>query len=661
MAYQNYLNFDLVITRGGDDWYRAIVDSPKGPGNAAFSHPFTSEELEEFLAELNNLHDQEGAREAIKRFGGALFQQVFNRELYSVWTRNLDETSEEVGLRLRLRLVKVPELENLPWEYLYDESRASFLSASPRTPVIRYLDVARPSQRPLTRGPLKLLVLISNPIDEAQLDVEREWQKLNEALGVLERTNKVKLVALRGEQANLLALQDVLQREPIHVLHFIGHGAFDDETGGYLLLQGEGGRGHRVTGEDLNWFLTDQGLRLVVLNACEGARALLDDPFAGVAQALYQGGVPAVVAMRMGITDDAAVAFSRAFYGAISNYYPVDSALAEARKAMRAQGSHVEWATPCLYLSSSDARLLQEIESDRPVQKGHFDEMIEAFMDGKVAVFVGPAANVSGEGHPPDDLGLAASLRNGASCELGSDWGLPRVSQYVENARSREFLTAELRASLRKASRHGPVHKFLAALPSLLRERGSPKAFPLIVTGNYDNAIERAFLQANDGEGEPHEVLTFNREEGAFGEFYHTPFRGAEQALTPKKRKALQFKDKAVILKVRGAVDGKDRGGDGSVVTEDNYISFPSSRELDLLLPDCLKGRLRESHLLFLGWNLSDWNYRVILDRLWRPETPISWVVLCDRDDEQFWRRRRVRILDATLDDWIAGLTGRLQ
>jgi predicted component of type VI protein secretion system len=54
-----------------------------------------------------------------------------------------------------------------------------------------------------------------------------------------------------------------------------------------------------VTGEDLGSLLSEYDqTRLVVLNACEGARNDASDPFAGVAQSLIQQALPAVIAMQ---------------------------------------------------------------------------------------------------------------------------------------------------------------------------------------------------------------------------------------------------------------------------------------------------------------------------------------------------------------------------
>jgi uncharacterized protein YegL len=97
--------------------------------------------------------------------------------------------------------------------------------------------------------------------------------------------------------------------------------------------------------------------RLAVLNACEGARSGVSDPFAGVAQSLIQQGLPAVVAMQFMISDEAALIFAREFYGAIEDGYPIEAALADARGAIRDEGNPTEWGTPVLYSRAPDGYL----------------------------------------------------------------------------------------------------------------------------------------------------------------------------------------------------------------------------------------------------------------------------------------------------------------
>ena len=115
-----------------------------------------------------------------------------------------------------------------------------------------------------------------------------------------------------------------------------------------LLLEDEQGRGRPVSGADLGVILHDaRTLRLAVLNACEGARTSASDPFAGTAQSLVQQGIPAVIAMQFEITDEAAITFAQSFYAALVDGYPVDAALAEARKAIFARGTSWSGARRC--------------------------------------------------------------------------------------------------------------------------------------------------------------------------------------------------------------------------------------------------------------------------------------------------------------------------
>ena len=106
-------------------------------------------------------------------------------------------------------------------------------------------------------------------------------------------------------------------------------------------------------------------MRLAVLNACEAGRTDPADPFAGVADTLVRRGIPAVIAMQFEVSDDAAVEFAPALYGALAAGRPVDEAVAEARKAMYTI-SPLEWATPVLYLRADDAHLFDITQHTPP-------------------------------------------------------------------------------------------------------------------------------------------------------------------------------------------------------------------------------------------------------------------------------------------------------
>jgi len=384
MTEITYLDFDLLIERSGKK-YKARADCPAGQASVEFTQPFSELELENFLLKIGRPRRSGrsvGSPEvaATKSFGDRLFQAVFQGPVYACFHRSLDEAKrQEAGLRLRLRLADVPELANVPWEYLYyNSSFDRFLCLSSETPVVRYMDLPE-RIRPLEVNlPIRILVMISSPTNYQKLDVEQEWAKLNQALRDL---TEQKLVVLeRLHKASLSALQKQLRKAEYHIFHYIGHGGFDNQSqDGVLILEDAHNLGHLVSGRNLGTLLYDErSLRLVLLNACEGARSSLTDPFAGTAQSLVRQGIPAVIAMQFEVTDEAAITLAHEFYDALADGYPVDAALAEARKAIFAQGNNVEWGTPVLYMRAQDGRIFDvggqkktQVKKDKEVKPAH--------------------------------------------------------------------------------------------------------------------------------------------------------------------------------------------------------------------------------------------------------------------------------------------------
>lgn len=363
MGVISYLDFDLLIERSEAGYTVRVLNSPAGQVTASFGQPFSGLELENFWLRVGR--PWRGVRrlespemEAARTFGGRLFEAVFSGTVRGCLHSSLDEAHRQgAGLRVRLRLADAPELADLPWEYLHNPALNRFLSLSAETPLVRYLDLPERIRPLAVEPPLRLLAMLSSPSDYRPLNVEEEWEKLKKALGDVQQRGLV--VLERQESATLSALQTRLRRGECHIFHFIGHGAFDERAqDGVLVLEDSQGRGRPVSGHDLGTLLHDhRPLRLAVLNACEGARTSRSDPFAGTAQSLVQQGIPAVIAMQCEVTDKAAITLAREFYGALADGYPVDAALAEARKAVFARGNDVEWGTPVLHMRSPDGVL----------------------------------------------------------------------------------------------------------------------------------------------------------------------------------------------------------------------------------------------------------------------------------------------------------------
>jgi len=351
--------------------YRIVATAADGStASATFEVPFSELELDNFVLRvgrqrLPTRNYRSTQMEEARQVGERLFDALMVGEVRDAFrsARGAAESSRK-GLRLTLCLSDAPDLMDLPWEFLYEKPR--FLSQSIYSPVARSLDLRDvPTPYPLSL-PLNVLGLISSPNSFTTLDVEQEKEKLTAALEPLCAEGAVTLEWL--DRGTLKGLDEAINRhEETHVIHFIGHGGYDTrDQSGVLVLENEHGDPHEVSGEELGLLLQDErSLRLAVLNSCEGARSSHVDPFSGAAASLVHYGVPAVIGMQFEITDEAAIAFSGRLYEALARGFPVDAALAQARRSIFAAGNDIEFGTPVLFLRGKDARLFDVVEGAR--------------------------------------------------------------------------------------------------------------------------------------------------------------------------------------------------------------------------------------------------------------------------------------------------------
>jgi hypothetical protein len=149
MSESGYLNFDLEIERAGQHYEVQVLSSPAGEARA------------EIESSVLTQIDSTATPQAI---GEQLYEAIFRDEIGTSLRRSLDEAHrQEKGLRIRLRLANAPELTNLPWEYLYDHSRDTFLALSSETPLVRYLDLPEPPRDLQGEPKLRVLAVIASP------------------------------------------------------------------------------------------------------------------------------------------------------------------------------------------------------------------------------------------------------------------------------------------------------------------------------------------------------------------------------------------------------------------------------------------------------------------------------------------------------------------
>jgi hypothetical protein len=444
------LTLDLLIENHGDSYRARVLNSPAGQASSTFAPPFQPAELDAFLSRVARRAPMTGTgskpEELLKQVGGKLFDAVFRDEVLVSYRRSRDAADRESkGLRIRLRLNDVPELADLPWEYLYDTSRQSFLALSKETPIVRFLELPEPVEPLIAPSPLNLLAVLSSPSDYDALDVEGEWARMLDATQALRAENRITLERLPSP--TLDALREQLRRKDYHILHFIGHGEFDAATQeGALVFQNADGTGRAVRDELIATLLHDSdSLRVVVLNACEGARVSAHNPFTGVAPHLIRKGIPAVIAMQFPISDPAAIQFSTDVYRTLADGYPIDAAVNEARRAIYFGGSVLEWGTPALFMRADDGTIFVKEEAmaedtrNEPKSRGGIN------IGGSANVSVGRDL-IGGDKHVEgDDVSAGGDVnivRIGAGSQVGQVAAGKNITQTSQQGASGQDLVA---------------------------------------------------------------------------------------------------------------------------------------------------------------------------------------------------------------------------
>lgn len=297
----------------------------------------------------------------VRALGATIFDSVFRGPVRNLLDHSLGsvEGDPDRGLRIKLTLdlgdQDEARLHSVPWEILYKSDTGDFLSLSRRTPIVRHLEVARPAPSSPAADLLRILALAPEPPEQPALDLAAERHDLR----ALEKAVPGLEVSFL-EASTLGGLRNALLEREYQVLHLMGHGDFELSTGeGVIYLENETGQCEAISAESLVAVVKDfPNLRLVVLNACNTGRAGSggqEDPFSGLAPALTRGGVAAVLAMQLPISDVAAIAFSKAFYGRLSAGDPLGGAVAEGRQAIRAAlPRSFEWAVPALFSRAAD-------------------------------------------------------------------------------------------------------------------------------------------------------------------------------------------------------------------------------------------------------------------------------------------------------------------
>ena len=544
--------------------------------------------------------------------------------------------AHDEALRIRLFIgPSLPDLHDIRWETLADPETDAALLMSERTLFSRYLGSSdwRPVRvRP--RAPLTALAAVANPTGLAgvqpdgrafdPIDVEGELSRIRAA------TTGLKLDELRsgGAGAGAATLEEILERlrDGVDVLILVCHGYFvrGDPV---LLLENADQSVARVTGGTLVERLAELRTlpRLIVLVSCQSAGAG-DDSYsadngalAALGPRLAEAGIPAVLAMLGNISMPTIARFLPAFFRALQRDGQIDRAVAVARGAVR---ERPDWSVPALFLRLKSGRIWYT--PGFASGGGQFERWPALFADmerGKCTPILGP--------------GLTDSLL-GSRREIAWRWSsqyhfpmrpydredLPHVAQYLAVSQGPRFprirlgerlrldllnryrLPAERRqdslndllstiAAARRAEDPADPHRVLAALPC-----------PIYVTTQPTKLLHQALVENGkkpEDELFAWKALTRGDEEDDRDAWPRSVFE-EKPDYKPDEHQPL-------VYRLFGSLDLPE----SLVLTEDDYFDFliGVTRERKAI-PTKVMRAFSDSSLLFLGFRLDEWDFRVL-------------------------------------------------
>ncbi len=300
----------------------------------------------------------------------------------------------------------------------------------------------------------------------------------------------------------------------------------------------------------------------------------------------------------------------------------------------------------------------------------HYDSVLEYMIqEGSVVPVLGSGVR----GSLPDAKQLAAHLAQ--RFRLSSEsLDLAEVAQRVAMARGPSLLDKAMIEALTPPPKPNDTHRFLARFPKRLKELGLPERYQLIVTTNYDSALEQAFA----AETVPYDLAVFlangtNANGADQGKFLHVPWRGTPQVIS-ETTKYHGFPidendelERTVIVKINGAAKGSEgeyKWDKSYVLTEDHYIDYMVTDQIVRVIPVQILNKLTGSNCLFLGYAMQDWSLRVLLKRVWqgRPLKNTSWAIEREPDslEKASWKPFEVELLASSPDDYANELSARM-
>jgi hypothetical protein len=528
-------------------------------------------------------------------------------------------------LRVRL-LIQASEVElhSLHWETLCDPQSGKPLCMDENLFFSRFptsTDWQPVKLRPMSH--MRALVVVANPtgLEQyglAKIDLEAELVRARNGLGSISISILPDIHTMN--RATLHHILDLLREGDHDILYLVAHGSIVNNES-WLWLEDENGEVARISGGDLASDLGNLSRRplLVVLASCESAGTQEGNALTALGPRLAEAGIPAVIAMQGMVTMETVGKFMPVFFTELQRHDgEIDRAVTLAR--MRVSNRPDYWM-PVLFTRLRDGKIW--LPPGFGADFKSWPPLIRYVNTGKCTPILGP--------------GLYESLL-GSQREIARQWAesanyplqpytresLPQVAQYLTvevferepYEKLEEYLMMAVRERFTDLTPettqdgHETLESILERAWFADRKRSLINAYdivsqlplPIYITTNLNNLLAVALREAGK---DPQVMLCPWNEYTNEWDKANSIYR-REKDYTPTPERPL-------IYHLFGSLTEPD----SIVLTEDDYFNFMIgvTRNRDSI-PSDVRRALVDSALLFLGFQLDDWQFRVLFRSL---------------------------------------------
>lgn len=564
-----------------------------------------------------------------QEYGQNLTSSLFSDPVIQTSFAQALTSAQSLDLPLRVRLFigpSAPELHALRWETLRNPQDDTPLCTNENILFSRYLSSLDWRPMPLRpKAEMRALVVIANPknLSEypglAPIDVGGELERAQAGLGEIPVTALPENPQDNSTPTKYATLDNLIARlrdEAHDILYLVCHGALSQEVP-YIWLEDETGAAAVIPGDELVTRLREltQRPRLVFLASCQSASSSSSgEALSALGPQLVQAGIPAVIAMQGSVSMQTIAELIPHFFSELRRDGLVDRALAVARGNVR---QRPDFWMPALYMRLKSGRIwyVPGFGDERSAFE-KWPSILRTISRNQCTPILGPglAEGILG---PQRDIASRWAVAYHYPMAPHERESLPQVAQYLAvNQYERapydeleDYLKGDLRTQY-AAFLPPALLNNSTSLDTLINAIGQKRwqedpseahkvlaEFPLSVyiTTNTNNLLSTALTEA----GKDPQVLLCPWND--YIEQLDSIFeREPDYQPTPER---------PLIYHLFGRMDDPET----IVLTEDDYFDFliGVTRNKDLI-PSAVRRALADTALLFLGFQVDDWQFRVL-------------------------------------------------